>query len=1030
MASEEENDCGQPRKILVERSLPQPGSRHSDDGAPSRQFARDHDGVDELLRRCTVRIINGETSGTGFFIAPGRILTCAHVVEDDDCHTRHAQRLRVVWSDNEFSAEVQRFFPKPYPDLALLIVNLADHPCAYLRDGAKLGDQLYAFGYPAALPGGDSALFTYEGPTASTAQVLLKLKQAQASPGMSGAPLLNLRTRTVCGILKSSRDTETDLGGRAVPVMTVAERLRVELLSHDEFHRHTSFWGNASAIAAAEQGFSPKTQAALAALGYTVKAPAPTLFDSATGRQCARLFPDSILHAELRAPLHTQRFLVGCKYLLSNLVEESIHSLSTLADTLSTRLQPVSPLFVFSADLPNDAQALAHSLGVRTIRLSELQSESFDPEALAARTKAAYDKDDTARVYIKLSCQVTEGGQGTVYKPVEAFLDEFFRTTRRAGVAVLGNFGSGKTSLCRHYSYLLAQRWKPGSGYYLPVYVNLRELENLQHLERDLYQLLQLEYQIGGTLAGFKQWLLHGSTLLLLDGFDEMASKMDRGQIDRSLECLRHFCAGHSVKIVLTCRTHFFKTQIEEKALGSLLRLYMREWGTEELTEYVEKSLPHDKNTSLQIIHDTYNLKELARTPIFLNMIAATIKDLGEGVNQARLYQIYTDRWIQSQDYRSKLSPDDKKLFMEELAMEMFMSNKLRVGHQLLPPRLKSLFSVSDYDKLRSLDEDVRTCSFLVRDPDGEYHFSHKSFMEFFVGRRLAEEVKSSKLDSFSKRTLTFEVAGFFANYFDDESALLIRGVLREPVAVVRANFALALGRLALQDRIVRTLVVAVETDTDEVVRRSAIDALALFHDEAVIEQLAVFGARQDEVGLHCLQSLRPHFRSSKVLELFSQVLRSDYDPMRILAVLDNIAETRIEHLNAEVLSLGASEKWKHEGGLSLALIRVILTQASLSLALLLRDIERHALNAEVRQAVEQAKTELRPRFAAQVERDARDNFSGGTNSYRKNEGLLRAKYDFLIDDETLKRILDQFYSKAGAPRGGKRRNKRCTTRE
>ncbi|MFC4013561.1 NACHT domain-containing protein [Nonomuraea purpurea] len=52
-------------------------------------------------------------------------------------------------------------------------------------------------------------------------QPLLKLKEGQVRPGMSGAGVLNLRTGAVCGILVATRDRNSDLGGRAIPVRTV-----------------------------------------------------------------------------------------------------------------------------------------------------------------------------------------------------------------------------------------------------------------------------------------------------------------------------------------------------------------------------------------------------------------------------------------------------------------------------------------------------------------------------------------------------------------------------------------------------------------------------------------------------------------------------------------------------------------------------------------------------------------------------------------------------------------------------------------
>jgi len=51
--------------------------------------------LDELLRSCTVRVMAAGGSGSGVFVAPGRVLTCAHVVEAaQEAHTP----VTILWS--------------------------------------------------------------------------------------------------------------------------------------------------------------------------------------------------------------------------------------------------------------------------------------------------------------------------------------------------------------------------------------------------------------------------------------------------------------------------------------------------------------------------------------------------------------------------------------------------------------------------------------------------------------------------------------------------------------------------------------------------------------------------------------------------------------------------------------------------------------------------------------------------------------------------------------------------------------------
>src|SRR5260370_40278934 len=142
----------------------------------------------ELLMRCTVRLrIREKLKGSGFFIAPGLILTCAHVVESawQEQATVDVQRRD---SQQCIGAHILQFRTVAYPDLALLQIQLTDHPCVLLDQEVSINDQLYAYGYPESHPDGDPVTLWYEGLT-GVQYPQLKLKEGQASPGMIGSPL-------------------------------------------------------------------------------------------------------------------------------------------------------------------------------------------------------------------------------------------------------------------------------------------------------------------------------------------------------------------------------------------------------------------------------------------------------------------------------------------------------------------------------------------------------------------------------------------------------------------------------------------------------------------------------------------------------------------------------------------------------------------------------------------------------------------------------------------------------------------------
>src|SRR5712691_4779919 len=138
----------------------------------------------DLLTTCTVRITSKSGQGTGFFVAPGLILTCKHVIENA---LTPASPIDISWQGQTFSATLHALPNINNLDLALLQVNISHHPCVLLRGGAEPFSKLYSYGYPDLKPEGASTTFDSEG-WIGTQQELLRLKEGQVRPGMSGSP--------------------------------------------------------------------------------------------------------------------------------------------------------------------------------------------------------------------------------------------------------------------------------------------------------------------------------------------------------------------------------------------------------------------------------------------------------------------------------------------------------------------------------------------------------------------------------------------------------------------------------------------------------------------------------------------------------------------------------------------------------------------------------------------------------------------------------------------------------------------------
>lgn len=194
-----------------------------------------------LLKRCTVRLSTSKESGTGFFVAPGLILTCAHVVGNvaSDKISVTAQ-----WEERMYPARIARLVPDPYPDLALLTLENAppSHPCVLLhQEEAWIDDDLYGYGYSDLYPNGEPSSFKFEG-TTGTPSILMKFKSGEVRQGLSGGPLLNRRTGGVCGVMKLTRGASSLMGGRGIPVATIFEQFPELVSLQQDFHRRDSRW--------------------------------------------------------------------------------------------------------------------------------------------------------------------------------------------------------------------------------------------------------------------------------------------------------------------------------------------------------------------------------------------------------------------------------------------------------------------------------------------------------------------------------------------------------------------------------------------------------------------------------------------------------------------------------------------------------------------------------------------------------------------------------------------------------------------
>ncbi|MEY9860997.1 hypothetical protein ABH935_006635 [Catenulispora sp. GAS73] len=181
----------------------------------------------DLLGRCTVELWHPDDAnrrGSGFFIAPGVVATCSHVVAA--CSERPMVRAgdTAVQAESSVVSQSERLSGREYtgfPDMALVYVPFERHPCVWLdRNIPTKGAELTAVTryVPEA---GDIAppprpiLLSYQQDTATTTQSKLWLVipprdvstehgSLRITRGTSGSPVLDDQTLRVVGMVNAS----------------------------------------------------------------------------------------------------------------------------------------------------------------------------------------------------------------------------------------------------------------------------------------------------------------------------------------------------------------------------------------------------------------------------------------------------------------------------------------------------------------------------------------------------------------------------------------------------------------------------------------------------------------------------------------------------------------------------------------------------------------------------------------------------------------------------------------------------------
>ncbi len=463
------------------------------------------------------------------------------------------------------------------------------------------------------------------------------------------------------------------------------------------------------------------------------------------------------LNAMLQRGLEEQQVLVRC---IAG--EVTVRHLETLQQDINSRNIPKG-WAVSDRRVPPSAHTYAEiHTSIRPFSLSDFVYQIFGP--YFDNLRHLVEESDIPQYYVDLTCyrRVLDSTGHEIgrdhYDAIDDYVDDWLKARDASHLSILGEFGSGKTWFCLHYAYRQLERYLTDPVHErLPILITLRDFIKQVDVGSLVRKLLdEQNVQLGSGLGAFEELNRRGKLLLIFDGFDEMAIKVDyQTVVDYFWELAKIIESGS--KAILTCRTPYFRyaTEAEKVMRGEELgrnMIFIQPPQFEVI--YIE---PFTDNQIYEVITRRYGpemthailnnpeLTELARQPVLIEMLIEALPNIqpGMSIGITNIYRLAIDRWLDRdiRTGRTFMNKNDKIFFMIELAWEMFSSRNLKIHYKELPHHINRHFGLEKQHEKDHYDYDIRTKSFLRRDSIGYYEFAHRSLIEFFVAHKLIEMV-------------------------------------------------------------------------------------------------------------------------------------------------------------------------------------------------------------------------------------------------------------------------------------------------
>ncbi|MBI4651490.1 pentapeptide repeat-containing protein, partial [Candidatus Desantisbacteria bacterium] len=332
--------------------------------------------------------------------------------------------------------------------------------------------------------------------------------------------------------------------------------------------------------------------------------------------------------------------------------------------------------------------------------------------------------------------------------------------------AILGDYGIGKTFLSRMFARELLQKRKQNPELPLPLYIDLRHIntyigDRIPTAEEMIDSILKKNGVRDVKPEIVIELVRQGDIIIIFDGLDEKTVHLQPAQANKFIEQIQSILPNREIKdksqesdiqknkkytyqgkLLIACRTHYFRDHREEKNMltggrrtgrrsDDFLVYYLKPFNEDQIKLYLEKIFGIERrNETWELINRIHNLADLSERPYLLSLITEHLGDLKRKTDEGQ------EDWVDNEvDSKYKISYE----------------NILRM----------------------TIESDIRTSTFLIRDGNNNFRFAHTSLQEFFIARYVVRGLSSEKPEVFDLPLLSIETRNFIIGLLELKEELV-----------------------------------------------------------------------------------------------------------------------------------------------------------------------------------------------------------------------------------------------------------------